>query len=33
MVCFETANIGESRITLAPGERHSMSATIRVEAR
>ncbi|HEY9499836.1 MAG TPA: D-hexose-6-phosphate mutarotase [Terrimesophilobacter sp.] len=33
MVCLETANIGDSQITLAPGERHSMSATIRVEAR
>lgn len=33
MVCFETANIGESRITLAPGERHSMRATVRVETR
>ncbi len=31
MVCFETANIGESRITLAPGERHSMRATVSVE--
>lgn len=31
MVCFETANIGRSRIVLAPGERHSMSATVRVE--
>ena len=33
MVCFETANIGESRLTLAPGERHSMRATVRVETR
>lgn len=32
MVCFETANIGESRITLEPGERHSMRTTVTVEA-
>ena len=33
MVCFETANIGESRVTLAPDERHSMRATVTVETR
>lgn len=31
MVCFESANIGDSRITLAPGERHSMRTTVTVE--
>ena len=28
MVCFETGNIGASRITLAPGEHHAMRATV-----
>jgi len=32
MVCVETANAAEDAITLAPGARHVMSATIRVEA-
>ena len=30
MVCFETGNIGESRITLAPGEHHAMRATVSI---
>ncbi len=28
MLCIETANVGESAITLAPGATHTMSATI-----
>jgi glucose-6-phosphate 1-epimerase len=32
MTCIETANVGESAVTLAPGETHTMSATISVEA-
>lgn len=32
MVCIETANIGDSRIQLAPGESHSTTAVISVEA-
>jgi glucose-6-phosphate 1-epimerase len=31
MVCVETANAADDAITLAPGGRHVMSATIRVE--
>jgi len=31
MVCIETANIGNSRIQLAPGESHSTTAVISVE--
>jgi glucose-6-phosphate 1-epimerase len=31
MICVETANAGESRITLAPGETHTMRALISVE--
>jgi D-hexose-6-phosphate mutarotase len=33
MLCVETANAGENSITLAPGETHRMTATIRVEPR
>ena len=32
MVCIETANIGNSRIRLSPGESHSTTAVISVEA-
>jgi glucose-6-phosphate 1-epimerase len=32
MTCIETANVGESAVTLAPGETHTMRATISVEA-
>jgi glucose-6-phosphate 1-epimerase len=32
MTCIETANVGESAKTLAPGETHTMRATISVEA-
>lgn len=32
MVCVETANAADDAITLAPGARHVMSATIRVES-
>jgi len=32
MVCVETANAAENAVTLAPGETHSMTATIRVES-
>lgn len=32
MVCVETANAADDAITLAPGARHAISATIRVEA-
>jgi glucose-6-phosphate 1-epimerase len=32
MVCVETANAADDAVTLAPGARHVMSATIRVEA-
>ena len=31
MVCVETANTGDDRVTLAPGARHRMSATLRCE--
>ena len=31
MVCIETANIGDNRILLAPGESHSTTAVIAVE--
>ncbi|MEO5924268.1 MAG: D-hexose-6-phosphate mutarotase [Bryobacteraceae bacterium] len=31
MVCVETGNIGENAVRLAPGESHTMTATIRVE--
>lgn len=31
MVCIETANIGDNRIRLAPGESHSTTAVISVE--
>ena len=30
MMCIETANVGESAITLAPGARHAMQATVSV---
>jgi glucose-6-phosphate 1-epimerase len=33
MLCVETANAGESAVTLQPGESHTMSAVISVEAR
>jgi glucose-6-phosphate 1-epimerase len=32
MLCVETANVGESAITLQPGETHTMRAEISVEA-
>ena len=32
MVCVETANAADDAVTLAPGARHVMTATIRVEA-
>jgi glucose-6-phosphate 1-epimerase len=32
MLCVETANVGDSAITLAPGQTHTMRATISVEA-
>ena len=32
MVCVETANAADDAVTLAPGQRHVMTATIRVEA-
>jgi glucose-6-phosphate 1-epimerase len=32
MLCVETANVGDSAITLAPGESHTMRAIISVEA-
>jgi len=32
MLCVETANVGDSAITLASGETHTMRATISVEA-
>lgn len=32
MVCIETANIGDSRIRLSPGESHSTTAVISVDA-
>jgi len=32
MTCIETANVGESAVTLAPGETHTMRALISVEA-
>jgi glucose-6-phosphate 1-epimerase len=32
MTCVETANVGDSKITLAPGQTHTMTATISVEA-
>ena len=28
MLCIETANVGESTITLAPGATHTMRATL-----
>ena len=31
MVCIETANVGESRIQLSPGQSHSTTAVISVE--
>lgn len=31
MACIETANSGENSITLAPGEKHAMTARIRLE--
>jgi glucose-6-phosphate 1-epimerase len=31
MTCIETANVGEDALTLAPGEMHSMWATISIE--
>ena len=31
MLCVETANVGESAVTLGQGESHSMQATILVE--
>lgn len=33
MLCIETANAADDRVTLAPGARHEMRATIRVEPR
>jgi glucose-6-phosphate 1-epimerase len=33
MVCVETANAGEDAVTLVPGARHLMTATLRVETR
>ncbi|MCY2982424.1 MAG: D-hexose-6-phosphate mutarotase [Planctomycetota bacterium] len=32
MVCIETANVGDSRIRLSPGESHSTTAVISVQA-
>jgi glucose-6-phosphate 1-epimerase len=32
MLCIETANVGSAAVTLRPGDRHTMSATISVEA-
>jgi glucose-6-phosphate 1-epimerase len=32
MLCVETANVGESAVTLKPGETHTMRVEIRVEA-
>src|SRR5262245_6922342 len=32
MVCVETANTADDAVTLAPGQRHVMTATIRVDA-
>jgi len=32
MLCIETANVGKSAVRLRPGDRHTMSATITVEA-
>jgi glucose-6-phosphate 1-epimerase len=32
MLCVESANVGESAVTLRPGETHTMRAEIRVEA-
>ena len=31
MVCVETANAADDALTLAPGDRHVTSATLRVE--
>lgn len=31
MVCIETANVGKSAVRLRPGDRHTMSASVRVE--
>jgi len=31
MACIETANAGENSITLAPGQRHAMTARVRLE--
>jgi glucose-6-phosphate 1-epimerase len=33
MLCIETANAGDDRVTLPPGQRHAMRARIRVEPR
>ena len=33
MICVETANAADDAVTVAPGARHEMTATIRVEAR
>jgi glucose-6-phosphate 1-epimerase len=33
MMCIETANAADNRVTLAPGARHRMRATIRAESR
>jgi glucose-6-phosphate 1-epimerase len=30
MVCVETANVGDSAVTLGPGDRHTMTATLEV---
>jgi glucose-6-phosphate 1-epimerase len=30
MVCIETANVGDDRVTVAPGETHEMRAGIGV---
>ncbi len=32
MVCVETCNVADHRVTLRPGQTHEMSATIRVES-
>jgi D-hexose-6-phosphate mutarotase len=32
MICVETANAADDAVTLAPGARHVMTATIRLEA-
>jgi glucose-6-phosphate 1-epimerase len=32
MVCIETANVGKAAVTVRPGDRHTMSALISVEA-